>query len=763
MPWDSNTQPAGLMPIGEQEIKAAPDPSMGELMGAAFQRETSIGSVATSIAEGPNNPSTPYDASFDPWSSVRGRGYDDFLSSFIGDNDFGDVAKTMRRIDKQRARAELIESGGAWGVVADLISQFADPINFVPVGGQAIRIGRLGERALTGALKVGAVAGGTGLAQEGVLQATQETRTAQESALNVAASMLIGGVLGGAVGAISGRDLDALSRGIMDETEQLADDMAANIPNSGGPLSAGSSVGAEQVARSLESESIARLGKIPEALRKTAPTLRTQTSPLLETRIFGQELAEQSLMTKGNLEGRPAPVAVESLIRQWQYPLYRGLTEADDLFVKYRTGRAAKTGDVARIAVGDVFGRRGDALSRDEFMERAGRAARREDADEIPEVAAAAKAFRDRIIDPMKDEAIRLGLLPEDVDPGTAASYLMRQYNYSKIGAERDKFANIITDWYESEQSYKAGVQGKVREISAEMERLRAELEEGKVKDTSRIAELEMAQARLRVDLEAQVVAWRGKSAAAAKGALKRRGAKEADRPEGAARLGEADRDVDAAVRRILNANTRLERQELSDIAYETISRILGTPAGRLPYDVKTPTPGFMRKDGFPDKKGTPLKSRVFMIPDDLIEDYLENDISRISRDYVRSMAPDLAMAESGWLDITAKLKEVDTAYTRLFREAKTDAERAKLEAHRKEDIEMLKAIWERLRGTFALPRDPNGLASRAFRIIRDLNYMRLLGGVTISSIPDAGRAVMQHGFTRVFRDGFVPMVKNWK
>ncbi|CAN7398403.1 hypothetical protein LJR235_002383 [Pararhizobium sp. LjRoot235] len=39
----------------------------------------------------------------------------------------------------------------------------------------------------------------------------------------------------------------------------------------------------------------------------------------------------------------------------------------------------------------------------------------------------------------------------------------------------------------------------------------------------------------------------------------------------------------------------------------------------------------------------------------------------------------------------------------------------------------------------------------------------RLLGGMTISAIPDMARVVMVHGLTSTFRDGFIPMVRNFK
>lgn len=37
-----------------------------------------------------------------------------------------------------------------------------------------------------------------------------------------------------------------------------------------------------------------------------------------------------------------------------------------------------------------------------------------------------------------------------------------------------------------------------------------------------------------------------------------------------------------------------------------------------------------------------------------------------------------------------------------------------------------------------------------------------LLGGMTVSAIPDVGKVVFTHGLTSTFRDGFLPMVRNF-
>lgn len=53
----------------------------------------------------------------------------------------------------------------------------------------------------------------------------------------------------------------------------------------------------------------------------------------------------------------------------------------------------------------------------------------------------------------MKDDAIKLGLLPEDVQPEGAVSYLNRVYSKERIAANRDVFVERVTAYLQRRQS----------------------------------------------------------------------------------------------------------------------------------------------------------------------------------------------------------------------------------------------------------------------------------------------------------------------
>ena len=67
-------------------------------------------------------------------------------------------------------------------------------------------------------------------------------------------------------------------------------------------------------------------------------------------------------------------------------------------------------------------------------------------------------------------------------------------------------------------------------------------------------------------------------------------------------------------------------------------------------------------------------------------------------------------------------------------------------------DIRDIAGMRDRIRGVYGFQED--NVWTRIGRSSRDLNYLRLLGGVTVSSLPDAARIVMAEGFTKTFSKG---------
>ena len=91
--------------------------------------------------------------------------------------------------------------------------------------------------------------------------------------------------------------------------------------------------------------------------------------------------------------------------------------------------------------------------------------------------------------------------------------------------------------------------------------------------------------------------------------------------------------------------------------------------------------------------------------------------------------------------------------YTEAQRTAKTEKERIKLKKQADADIRDITAMRDRMRGVYAQP-DPDNVWVRAGRVSRNLNYMRFMGGVVASSVPDVARIFMAEGIGKTFSKG---------
>lgn len=190
---------------------------------------------------------------------------------------------------------------------------------------------------------------------------------------------------------------------------------------------------------------------------------------------------------------------------------------------------------------------------------------------------------------------------------------------------------------------------------------------------------------------------------------------------------------------------------EVRSLVDETIDTILGNADGRIPYDIVAGPRGA-------------LKERVLKIATAKIHDFVENDIEHVMRAQIRTMSADVELAKKfGSVDLKDEILKINDEANAKIAKATTPKQRQSLEASRKAAVRDVEGIRDRLRGTYALPSNPNSLVLRAGRIARNVNYLRLLGGMTVSAIPDLGKVVFTHGLVSTFGDGFLPMVRNFK
>ena len=183
---------------------------------------------------------------------------------------------------------------------------------------------------------------------------------------------------------------------------------------------------------------------------------------------------------------------------------------------------------------------------------------------------------------------------------------------------------------------------------------------------------------------------------------------------------------------------------EIQDIVNQITDSITGNNSGRNSFAPIPLTRG-------------PLNERTLNIQDVYIEGFLESDIDMVARQYKRTMAPEVELTRAfGRADMQDQLDEIKGDYAKLReaakREGKSEKILADLDKKEKQDIIDTEAVRDMLRGTYRTPENPDAFFIRAGRVLRDANFVRMLGGMTLSAIPDMARPIAVNGFKPVGR-----------
>lgn len=184
--------------------------------------------------------------------------------------------------------------------------------------------------------------------------------------------------------------------------------------------------------------------------------------------------------------------------------------------------------------------------------------------------------------------------------------------------------------------------------------------------------------------------------------------------------------------------NAGVEDHFLEDAADATITNILGG-------DVMS---GAIISSGM---KGTnPLKGRVLDIPDEMVEEFIENDIEALSKRYVDNMSlaieKEKFLKENGWEHINDIEVDIRDEYNLLINKT-TDAKKIKaLEEEKKEAIDFVASAFKRTFGG----ADDAGAFDPIMNNARKVMTMAKLGRVLLSSMADVGRIHQEFGMTGI-------------
>src|SRR3990167_5610335 len=429
IPALTDVQPMPLPP--PEKVK----PTEEEINRAALRTENTI---ASAISAGAFTAPRHIQEGFNAWEKIKGTPDEEHWDRFVEVRNDQHFDIVQRSIQQEREDRDLL-NGLPWyqSMPARMMAAVLDFPTLLP-GGAFVRGAKGGFSLLKSGAQVGAWTGVAAGAQEVGLHATQSLRTPLESAVDISASTLLGGIIGTA-GAklLTHAEWSSAVRNIERQANELvhADPVVFETP----PVM---SLGAAALGPvSLADTKISGKFGIPPAIAKATqapfPGLRILHSEVPESRELGLNLFENSTYLEG-----VSPRAAETRRKKWNAGLREGKEAHEEAYQAWRK----RTGNGGFInAVRDVFNP--VSSPRAWFDQEVGKAGRREDMHDVPEVAQAAKAWRTQVADPLKDAAIETGQLPKGITPKTAASYFSRIPNRRQINAEEGLFKRHVTEW----------------------------------------------------------------------------------------------------------------------------------------------------------------------------------------------------------------------------------------------------------------------------------------------------------------------------
>ena len=158
-------------------------------------------------------------------------------------------------------------------------------------------------------------------------------------------------------------------------------------------------------------------------------------------------------------------------------------------------------------------------------------------------------------------------------------------------------------------------------------------------------------------------------------------------------------------------------------------------------------------------KRASGVQARTLEIEDELIEEFLENDIETLIRHHVKTMGMDIEIARRyGDVNMQSVLDDVAEEYKKLMKEAPNPEARAELARALERDINDIRGLRDRLRGTYGASKDPHALSSRVVRVMKSFNVLSGMGSAMVSSVPDVARIVMVEGLSNAYRKGFMAL-----
>lgn len=290
-----------------------------------------------------------------------------------------------------------------------------DPVNYLPFGVLYKNIKR-GSTLLRGVSQAGLSAAGSTAVGEAIIQRNQLTREAQESYMNI----FVGGLVGAALGGIgTGLNIHLNSRGKaeIEARQKLTNEVMDVMTDKDKELTP---------EGTLKDEDLARMPSFIQKTMMLTPMNRLQKSEFFISKWFANRTYEKNYTLVKHTDGRTNGISIERNIKGKIQSFGKVFLDVQNLyFDMVGVKRGPFKGSRAKLAKPE--------MSVDEFFDNVSLVITTERPHPKEHVNQAAELYVKKIFNPLRDQVIELGLLPEDVSVPNAPGYFMIAFNKNKI------------------------------------------------------------------------------------------------------------------------------------------------------------------------------------------------------------------------------------------------------------------------------------------------------------------------------------------
>ena len=770
------TQDLGYLPL-PTNVQGEPE---GSVYMAHLRQENTIGSLLNRHSMYQLDENTKKDYDFTNYINQIPRDLVDHADKFFGSTtqeEFKSIESQLR----QEINDKSLLAAHPWKSLAYSLDPL-EPTNYLP-GSLIFKEAKAGAgiaRSMMGA-SLSAIAS-TGI-QEAVLHQNQLTRAMQESVFNVVGAGVLGGVIGGAVGAF-GRQAGKSTPFNAEEFKRLQN-IQEDVNNA---ITPNENLSAARSA-TLDDAGIARMPKFIAETMKFTPMNRLLNSPFNTAKWFGSTAFEHNYELVKNSDGKTSGISIERSIKMEMRLLSKKQIDHVNYFYDMHGIGADKKFKATRKTIGELGTESSLNMNLDQFNVAVYETALTGADHAIPQINSAATMWR-KYFDDTRDQAISLGLLPEDVKVPNAPNYIMVMYNKNKIIEQGGKAAR-------GEGTFP---QHLYQQFEASNETTKQYLESPMYIDSNKklneLKKLDLMFPDEQLENFVKKIAIAEKKIEALNRDIKRFNKSEKpdiksinkfkkqikDHESDKARINDSieshknekiriAKEIEAAEKAIIDnapsgaktwdgkLHNIIKGDDAEDTALmiwtqveQTIDNILGDSDGKLLNP-------FMSKLGGESK---PFKARKLIIDQLQASPWHITDIQQIASAHNRAMVPAIKLQafakQHGYADINAFLEGVGESIRKEFdAEAvgKTGKDAQKLRKQYDAAIRDMQATVGMLQGVYGQGFNVlNSKSAEFFNNVLNWNYTRMLGHMTLASLPELGLVVMRNGVMETLAHG---------